>query len=1470
MSWALFKKVILILLIGLFSSPIHANKVLTIQELLAKLGYEPGPIDGEYGNKTELALKSYYISKKENYDGDISANELNELVKDVYDNVESCQKSEETSATESLSRQHLQLDLFSTFLPQIKTNPSRYAWLSEGRQLPHFVSEMASVEIKLIADFNNDGLDDIMLEYAMVNMPPVFLISNGDGTFTERNNLSGKLSRVHIRKAVAADFNNDGFLDIAGFTTADPWKPNGWTRGEPDILLMNVEGKTFREVKIPEWNKDDWNHGGSAADIDGDGNIDILPVSETSNLKTGPIRNTGKEIFNKGIAEYSSLVRRHLSSSLATGDLNGDGHVDLVFALTKDVSNRPDGSHTPKDLKFDTIQIIYGDGDFNFRNNKKISFGKHWLTPDIVNKIIKNKKKYTEADMPTAASYVRGVRRLGLGTSNVELFDINQDGLLDIVAGYIFAPTSLQMSSGFKVFINKGNCFNDETTTFFPNQRMNRDITPGAQSSYIHRFYFDDITGDNLPDLILQMDGYMDFLNSKEPYSPNVFINNGSNVYLPLLKKNAIRHKITPYKKQNYTDGGLKESLTNSFHSVGDFDGDGRADLAFIRVEHNMNDLYVMLQRSKLELEEERKRKDQLLKNINGYHEVNFNLKNEKVANALMVIKGNEVKFINIKYSKTKFKNSLEHLNAYIEEGNILTLRSDNLNNYGHCLFLEGEVVFNNILKNTRYDFGMPGKEDCRIETNLWPISLNIGQYTSTEDYYKKQKAERQRKREMLFSYNGTYKIHLGLDRTVIDGKMHQDLGSILFTLNDAQPKLDANNILYQALGLNEIKFSLDYDGYMNVSGKFLEEINSDRRCVNIVGKIKSDKKFNPKSSQNCGASGQSLSMRFEKISDDVNLDFVDEKELEKLDGEYDVQWFITGINSTERSLYAKDTLTLSNGIGVFEGNEPNKQPSSNLRKELSIQYNANGEIIILGRLDLMEKLDIKQWYASGKISPAEKTTIKTVWGFGDVIELEIENEELRRKREAEEKKKEAELKKLKEEKRKKEQARLQRLEDEKRKREKAERLRNREMLFSYDGIYKVQLGQNRNLIDGKTYQDLGSILFRVSRGQPKLDENNILYDAFGLNDIKFSLNYDGYMTVSGQILGEKNSERKCIHLAGNLKSDKKFNPKSSQNCGASGQSLSMRFEKISDDVNMDLVDEEELKKLDGEYDVQWFITGINYTERTLRAKDKLTLSNGVGVFLGNDPNKQPSSELRKKLSIQYNANGEIVILGKIDLMEKMDVKKWHASGEIHPTEKTTIKTVWGFGDIIELEIEKSKIVEVSKVIKPERLIDDGYFIYDEKNNSYQLNRHDEITGINQIDFSLSIDSDNEKLFNGDIAYLTSANNFETAWIDLKVKGIDKVSQNIKIGFVIEEGSFPNFAEPFSISKKECGVFEDMADDSFIIPLKTNKLIELELFDCHVKIFQENLSEDNFDILKDRINTAISLIDTIEITNNYF
>ena len=106
--------------------------------------------------------------------------------------------------------------------------------------------------------------------------------------------------------------------------------------------------------------------------------------------------------------------------------------------------------------------------------------------------------------------------------------------------------------------------------------------------------------------------------------------------------------------------------------------------------------------------------------------------------------------------------------------------------------------------------------------------------------------------------------------------------------------------------------------------------------------------------------------------------------------------------------------------------------------------------------------------------------------------------------------------------------AELKKIKDEERKKAKAERQKKREMLLSYDGIYKVQLGQNRNLIDGKTYQDFGSILFSLNRGQPSLDDNNILYKVFGLDEINFSLDYDGYMSVSGQILSNVDTEKKC------------------------------------------------------------------------------------------------------------------------------------------------------------------------------------------------------------------------------------------------------------------------------------------------------------------------------------------------------
>ena len=721
---------IIILYILIYSAPINANTVLDSQRILTQLGFKPGSIHVSYGKKKKKALQNFYISIGQKYDGSLDMNELIDLKKAIkisgVKNV--CSSSVNLEKTEGISKRYIDADFNSYFAKSIITDLPRFESRTDGTLIPKLAKGFGSAEIKLIADFNNDNFDDIMIENYNTNIPPIFLMSKGNGEFEIRNNLSNTASRRHIRKAVAADFNNDGLLDVAGFTTGDAYKEKRWPRGEQDILLINEGGKTFREVKIPEWTRNEWNHGGGAADIDGDGLVDILPVAEEPDQRTGPIKNFGNNVFKKGKVSYSKIVVKEASSSVMTGDLNKDGHVDLVFAITK--SPNSSTGFRGKDLKTNTIQVIYGDGDFNFKDNKRISFGHHWLTPDEVKQMRKNHKKFRTASNPHSIKPTMGYKFQG-GTSNVELVDVNRDGLLDIVAGYIFSGGSLQMSSGFKVYINQGNCFDDQTETFFPNQRINRETEPGTQTAYIHRFYFKDISGDKLPDLVLQMDGFMDFLSSEEPYHPNIFINNGSNVYLPLLKKNGPRLNFETYKP-GWTDTKrrFEETLKTHYHSVGDFDGDGRADFVFIKKSGYSSNLHVLLQRTPKEKEIEKARIASLRKTIIGDYNVSFTLETPQktnVANGKLEITSDSLE-LNVLVYNPYSQSNLKFMDWKIIDGNILDLKADGLSvdNFGECLTMKGMIKENAVFKNVIDERGPDSSNDCRNKQKLWPISMKI------------------------------------------------------------------------------------------------------------------------------------------------------------------------------------------------------------------------------------------------------------------------------------------------------------------------------------------------------------------------------------------------------------------------------------------------------------------------------------------------------------------------------------------------------------------------------------------------------------------------------------------------------------------------------------------------------------------------------------------------------------------------
>ena len=73
--------VLIFLTITFFIKPLAANDVQIAQELLTKLGYTPGPIDGSYGSKTKFALENFYAAQNRKFDGQLSANEIMSLSK---------------------------------------------------------------------------------------------------------------------------------------------------------------------------------------------------------------------------------------------------------------------------------------------------------------------------------------------------------------------------------------------------------------------------------------------------------------------------------------------------------------------------------------------------------------------------------------------------------------------------------------------------------------------------------------------------------------------------------------------------------------------------------------------------------------------------------------------------------------------------------------------------------------------------------------------------------------------------------------------------------------------------------------------------------------------------------------------------------------------------------------------------------------------------------------------------------------------------------------------------------------------------------------------------------------------------------------------------------------------------------------------------------------------------------------------
>jgi VCBS repeat-containing protein len=212
----------------------------------------------------------------------------------------------------------------------------------------------------VIADVNADGKADLLVGMSVGNQISLFL-GNGNGTFQTPTGLG---SGYRIAQVAVADLNGDGKLDIVA--AANPSTANG--NGEAMVLLANGGGTFTAPTHFLTGGA------GSAAslaigDLNGDGKLDLALADVSEN---GVVVMLGTGIGGFGApTRFGTVAPGNSTADIVIRDFNGDGKADLAVAsgVTNGVYVLPgngDGTFQPQ-LFFATgtnPQTVSA-GDFN-------------------------------------------------------------------------------------------------------------------------------------------------------------------------------------------------------------------------------------------------------------------------------------------------------------------------------------------------------------------------------------------------------------------------------------------------------------------------------------------------------------------------------------------------------------------------------------------------------------------------------------------------------------------------------------------------------------------------------------------------------------------------------------------------------------------------------------------------------------------------------------------------------------------------------------------------------------------------------------------------------------------------------------------------------------------------------------------------------------------------------------------------
>jgi hypothetical protein len=280
-----------------------------------------------------------------------------------------------------------------------------------------------------IGDINHDRIPDLVVTSAQRHLS--VLLGHGDGRFS--STADGLLDVQQSASELAlGDVNGDGHVDVAVAS-----------HESYNVVLLQGDGRgSFRPAPgspiVMKNGREPHTHGLRIADVNGDGKADLITVNSNDDNDVAVMLGDGQGRFTP--APGSPFAVGPGPYPLAVGDLDGDGHLDLVVTST----GFRTGPVPP--LPSDRVTLLFGDGRGSFRRSDvPIRRGHTWFAAiGDVNNDRSADIVTTHGDAPLASVLLGDGRgnfteaaaspfNLGQQAHYIALVDVNRDGQLDVI-----------------------------------------------------------------------------------------------------------------------------------------------------------------------------------------------------------------------------------------------------------------------------------------------------------------------------------------------------------------------------------------------------------------------------------------------------------------------------------------------------------------------------------------------------------------------------------------------------------------------------------------------------------------------------------------------------------------------------------------------------------------------------------------------------------------------------------------------------------------------------------------------------------------------------------------------------------------------------------------------------------------------------------------------------------------------------